>query len=49
MNVAGMNVEQQENERFSVRASMEKNVNIEPAVKGYVVVSNSSYKLGDGQ
>nr|CCA22462.1 hypothetical protein CHGG_03237 [Albugo laibachii Nc14] len=30
-----MNVEQQDNERFSARASMENNVNIKAAIKGY--------------
>ena len=44
-----MNVEQQENERFYARASMESNVHIEAAIEGYAVVTKSSYKLRDGR
>ena len=44
-----MNVVQQENDPFCARVSMEKYVNIEAAIKGYAVVTKSSYKLRDGR
>ena len=49
MHVAGMNVEQRENERFSARTSTEKYRSTEAIIKGYAIVTKSSYKLQDGR
>ena len=49
MNVAGMNVVQQENERYSARASMENNVNIEDVIKAMQLLLSlpTSYEMDD--